>query len=98
MKKITLFSIFLFPFLLLGQTPSVVSERTFTFETVRQLSELKLTTTSSSDGQAYSWISNDGLHIYYTHIGKEDLLYFSSRENIQDQFETPKPLKLDFSD
>lgn len=94
MKKITLLSLFFYlPFLLWSQGLSTALEKTFTFETVRQLKELQV---NKGEGQAYSWISNNGLHLYYTQIAKQDLLYFSSRDNIQNQFNKPEPIKLDF--
>lgn len=65
------------------------------YDNVRALSELN----TSNSGEAYPWISPDGLHLYFTQgISIYTSLYYTSRANVSGNFSTATLLPITFPD
>ena len=61
------------------------------FDSFRALSELN----TPNSGEAYPWISNDGLRIYFTRGSSiDDQLMYSERNSIDENFSEPVPLSI----
>jgi hypothetical protein len=64
------------------------------FDSIRALSELNL----PLNAEAYPWISDDGLRLYYTmETDSVDMIVLSKREHIDSSFKTPQILSINSS-
>jgi len=66
-------------------TNSVQSVTSYSYGTPRALTELN----DAANSDAYPWISENGLHLYYTSGANANGLMYASRANLTDNFSAP---------